>query len=286
MGGFRAKDADRERYVEVIETAYVDGQLGDQDRDLRVTRALTAETLDELDLLTRDLQNQPAPVVVHQAPAPKVVPPEPVQWPVPKGDGLPRNFLGFAAAGIVGLMILAMASSAQKEMEPLYGEDDYSTTIPWDQLDDEVPDPGFRMKARDVRELVGSYEAEFGSLETYQVSFFPRRVVVHVPVDGARPRFERWTWDGEWTKDADASPLAAPQATLDLGALDAERLVDNIETAKGSVRVERGRFDRAVMTRHDADVVLEIVVRNQFNESGSLVTTPEGDIVRRHPFQR
>ena len=72
MGGFRAKDADRERYVEVIETAYVDGQLGDQDRELRISRALTAETLDELDGLTRDLQNQPAPVVVRR-PAPRVV---------------------------------------------------------------------------------------------------------------------------------------------------------------------------------------------------------------------
>ena len=70
MGGFRASDADRERYVDVIETAYVDGQLGDQDRELRVSRALTAETLDELDLLTRDLQNQPAPVVARRTPPP------------------------------------------------------------------------------------------------------------------------------------------------------------------------------------------------------------------------
>ena len=46
MGGFRAKDADRDRYVDVIESAYVDGQLGDQDRELRISRALTAETLD------------------------------------------------------------------------------------------------------------------------------------------------------------------------------------------------------------------------------------------------
>ena len=64
MGGFRAKDADRDRYVDIIEAAYVDGQLGEQDRELRVSRALTAETLDELDSLTRDLQRPPG------APAP------------------------------------------------------------------------------------------------------------------------------------------------------------------------------------------------------------------------
>ena len=42
MGDFRAKDADRDRFVELIEAAYVDGQLGDADRDLRVGRALSA----------------------------------------------------------------------------------------------------------------------------------------------------------------------------------------------------------------------------------------------------
>lgn len=44
MSGFRARNADRDRYVDIIESAYVDGQLGDEDRELRVSRALTAET--------------------------------------------------------------------------------------------------------------------------------------------------------------------------------------------------------------------------------------------------
>ena len=55
MRGFRAKDADRDRCVELIEAAYVDGQINDADRELRVGRALSAETLDELATLTRDL---------------------------------------------------------------------------------------------------------------------------------------------------------------------------------------------------------------------------------------
>lgn len=56
MVSFWAKDADRDRFVERIEAAYVDGQLGAADRELRVGRALSAETLDELETLTRDLQ--------------------------------------------------------------------------------------------------------------------------------------------------------------------------------------------------------------------------------------
>ncbi|HEV2798457.1 MAG TPA: DUF1707 domain-containing protein, partial [Nocardioides sp.] len=74
MKGFRAKDADRDRFVELIEAAYVDGQLGSADRDLRGGRALSAETLDELETLTRDLQLPPG----HAAPAsPSLVPSRP-----------------------------------------------------------------------------------------------------------------------------------------------------------------------------------------------------------------
>ena len=63
MRGFRAKDEDRDRFVELIEAAYVDGQLNSADRELRVGRALSAETLDELETLTRDLQQPPGAVV-------------------------------------------------------------------------------------------------------------------------------------------------------------------------------------------------------------------------------
>ena len=40
MREFRAKDADRDRFVELIEAAYVDGQINDADRELRVGRAI------------------------------------------------------------------------------------------------------------------------------------------------------------------------------------------------------------------------------------------------------
>ena len=296
MSGFRARDADRDRYIDILESAYVDGQLGEQDRELRVSRALTAETLDELDALTRDLQNRPAPVVVHRTPAPQAVAPPPAKpplapaWPVPpaRSSALPKLVVG-AVAGVSVLAVLAMANPAPDEMEPLFGEDYSGQFNQIDQID-RVPEPGFRMGSRDVRELVDAYEARFGTIEAYQVSFFPRRAVVQVPVAGARPRFEHWTWDGEWTKDADAALLAAPRGTVDLGKLGAARLIDNIGTATDALRVQRGRFTRAVLARPadgpvDAPAEVTIHVGNEFNEAGSLSTTPNGKILRRQPFR-
>lgn len=285
MGGFRARDADRERYVEVIESAYVDGQLGEQDRELRVARALTAETLDELDALTRDLQNQPAAVVVRPAPAP--TPATPARAAQTSGT-TPTKVIGVAVAALFVLVVLAMASSSQ-DATGTYGTD-AGIAVPWETIDEGgglVPEPGFRMRAADVRSMIGEYEARFGTLEAHEVVFFPRRVVVQVPVGTRGRRFETWTWNGAWVRTADAAPVEGGRGLVDLGTLVARALVDNVETAEGALRVEQGRFDRAVLSRSGDDpAVVTITVTNTFNESGTLTTTPAGEILGRQPFQR
>ena len=100
MRGFRAKDADRDRFVELIEAAYVDGQLNSADRDLRVGRALSAETIDELQTLTRDLQLPPGAVTTTAPGARAAGPRIPFVAEVPS-DGRYRLFLEFRHGGAV-----------------------------------------------------------------------------------------------------------------------------------------------------------------------------------------
>jgi len=276
MGGLRARDADRERYVDVIETAYVDGQLGDADRELRISRALTAETLDELDSLTRDLQNQPQPVAAAtRAPARP-------SSPSSHAAGSAGKAMTIGVSVVVGLVFLG-AVSAMEDADQAWESE--VVEVPWEQLDAETSAPGFRMTNRGVRELVSAYVGQFGTLEAYEVAFHPRRVTVQVPVRGPRPRSERWTWDGEWRKDSDAAAVVGQRRRVDLGTVDAERLVDNIATARRALRVERGRFTHALLTKVGAaPVELNIYIGNEFNESGYLSTSPDGRIVRRHPY--
>jgi hypothetical protein len=275
VGDFRARDADRDRYVDVIEAAYVDGQLGEQDRELRVSRALVAETLAELEGLTRDLQNRPVPAS-PRTPTPAA--PAPARPALRPGISAGK-VLGTAAAALAGLGIVAVLAAGQSAQQP----SEYSVPTPRVM----TSSTGFTMKAASVRELVGSYEARFGSLEAYEVTFFPHRVVVQVPLPGPSPRFEVWSWDGTWTKDADQAALVEPHARVDLGDLDAGRLVDNIRTAKGALRVEQGRLGRAVLSRSGDDpAVVTIRITNQFNEVGSMTTTPSGEILGRAPHPR
>jgi hypothetical protein len=286
MGGFRARDADRERYVEVIEAAYVDGQLGDQDRELRVSRALTAETLDELDALTRDLQNQPAPVVVHQTPAPTVLaptsaaPPKPV--PSSRGpEGLPK-LLGFVAAGIFVLVVVGMASSAQDEMDPFSDNGPYVAT--WEP--DSVNDADDMLSASDVRGFVRRYEAKFHTGEAYEVTFFSDRVSAHVPAPGSGPQFDVWTWDGEWRRDGKARNVDGAMHLVDLRTLDARALFENAEVAKQELGVSDAYLQRvAVRPTPDGQGLVSIHVRNGLAHSASLETTPQGSRVRAVPHE-
>ena len=100
MRGFRAKDADRDRFIELIEAAYVDGQLNSADRDLRVGRALSAETIDELQTLTRDLQLPPG-AVTTTAPGARAA--------GPRIPFLPKLVGGFVALGFIGVALFVGA---------------------------------------------------------------------------------------------------------------------------------------------------------------------------------
>ena len=58
----RAKDRDRDRAVYVVDAALRNGQITQQDRDLRVERARAAHTIGELETLTHDIASAPAPL--------------------------------------------------------------------------------------------------------------------------------------------------------------------------------------------------------------------------------
>ncbi|WP_210440281.1 DUF1707 SHOCT-like domain-containing protein [Nocardioides xinjiangensis] len=282
MRGFRARDADRDRCVEVIEAAYADGQIGDADRELRTSRALSAETLDELETLTRDLQPPPGPA-------------EPVRAPATSGPVRPRRpvavlaALGTAvvvvAAGAVGLAVLSTTddTGGQPAVE-VSGE-----AVP-------VPDPavagdpaGFEMTAAGVRRFLRAYEQQFGTLDAWDVAFYPHRVGADVPVRGSRPRFEAWTWDGSWERTSEAQAIRPSHTgVVDLGRIGPDRLVANVRTAERTLGVQRGTFSHAVLWRHDeVGPTLNIHVGNTFGEGGYLRTTLAGDrVVARFPYDR
>lgn len=284
MRGFRARDADRDRYVDVIEAAYVDGQIGDADRELRVARALSAETLDELEALTRDLQNRPVPAAPVQAGA----------------AGTSRTgrlggilvalglFVALVGAGVMAVAVLLASSvgTSQQGTSSTVVVPDGASSSPAEEV--RAPrTPSFAMTARDVRGFLRAYERRFGTTDAWDVSFYPQRVAVDVPVRGSRPRYETWSWDGTWQRTSPprgASPFHT--RLVDLDAIGPDRLMANIRTAERSLGVQRGSFTHAVLWDDPTHgPTLNIHVANDFDENGYLRTTLAGDrVVLRIPY--
>lgn len=273
MSDFRARDTDRERAVGVIEAAYADGQLFEADRDLRVGRAHTAETLDELASLTRDL--------------PMVDLPDVPARPVVRRPGLSGRALAAVAIAVVGLLGLGMASTL---LATFSGSVDQSSLAPSpavESVDAQSQGAGFAIAPDRVRTFLRLYERRFETRDSYSVVLTPERAIVEVPVRGPQPRYERWLYDGSWTRLATTSVLLGPAEIVDLGDLDVRQMFVNIAKAERTLGVENGRLSRVVIHRWGEEVAsVNIYVGNMFRETGYLAATLPGDrIVRRFPYQ-
>lgn len=264
MRGFRAKDADRDRFVELIEAAYVDGQLGQADRDLRLDRARGAETRDELVTLTRDLR----PVMGVPATTARV----PVRAPVRRarhaggvlvGLGLFLVVVGGGVAGVVALFALAVGPTSE-------------TTIQEEVTAAPATTGGFEVTPGQLRRLVGSYEEQFGTTLAREVLVEPDGVTVRVPVPGARPRSEGWSYDGSWRQET--APARDAGAMVDLGMLSANGLAANVEATR-SLLGQRGRLVQALLADRGAGPRITIVVRAPSGATARLVTTPSGELI-------
>lgn len=279
MSDFRAKDADRDRFVELIEAAYVDGQLGAEDRELRVSRALSAATLDELEALTRDLQ-LPAGYVPPQPPAPSPSRPR-------RATGVLVGLVVFVAlvvAGVTGVVGLAMFA-VTGEPESVTSQGPEVAPVPIEEDTEVTEDASFRMTAPQVKQFLRAYEKKFGTLDAWEVGLYPERVGVQVPVRGSRPRFERWSYDGAWRQDSEASAVTGPDEIVDLGAVDVRRLFANIAAARKTLNVQRGTLTHVLVNHWIGDVPsVNIYIGNAFSESGYLRTTLSGEVLRSFPY--
>jgi hypothetical protein len=274
MDGMRARDADRDRFVDLIEAAYVDGQLGAQDRELRVSRALTAQTLDELRSLTRDLQAPSGSGAV----VPEVAAPSRLTVQLVAFLALVVLLLG---AGVSGLLAFAGGGGSDSATSSGVAVDVESAPAEPRGVDAS----SFRMDAAGVRGFLRAYDTEFGSLESYEAGFYPARVGVQVPVRGSRPRFERWSWDGAWRQDTEAAAVRPPSPVVDLGAIDVRRLFANIATARKTLGVQGGRLSHVLVhTWTDGQPTVNIYVANSYGESGYVTTTMSGEVLRRFPY--
>jgi Domain of unknown function (DUF1707) len=306
----RAKDRDRDRATYVIDAALRNGQITQQDRDLRAERVRSAATIGELASLTRDIATPPAPV-----PPTAVVPPARVPTPPdPYGPGSSRPIAGVPsdlygdgptdtdtdtttlasgkglkakpAAGrkvalgcalVVALFVIApLAAGLVIFASSDTGNDDVTT-------EPVQAGPPFELSTAGFREYVAAFEETFGDTQVVRTVFYDGYVVAWVPQDDGKVAL--WNYvDGVFDQLGDPMDGAAEPTPVDLADLRPGRVMRLVREVESFGLV--GNVTTYVI--YDRDVIddfphLMVYVNSDDGRSGYLIGDLDGRVLTSTP---
>ncbi len=279
-GPIRARDADRERVIAVLDTAYVEGQLSAADRERRVTRALTAGTVGELAGLVDDLQHESDPLP-----------------PLRSRRGPLVAVAVVAAVVIVAGVTIQRLSASDPEPTPPAPAAEIEPVPPPAPAEPAPPEPAQPVPAHEpltvpaLREFIRAYRDEFDSTEIYDASFSQDGSVdFDAPYGPVRKgRLQSWDWDPVEGFSTFGSPSTNvfEYAPVDLTRVNLKTLVGNVAHARRYLNVDDPDTVSASLNHrfNDADPpYVSFYVSNEFRESGMMMTTLQGRLLRSSPF--
>jgi hypothetical protein len=294
----RAKDRDRDRAVYVVDAALRNGQITQQDRDLRVERARAAHTIGELETLTHDLASSPAalpPTAVVPPPASPAAPTTPVAGvpadlygPAPTatktlagGTGLTtktnpagrRIAIGCGAVGLLffvvpiifGVVVFGLQSG-----DAVIGED----TGP-------VPaGPPFELSGAGLRQYVAAFEETFDDTEVVRTVFYDEYVISWVPQDDGN--VVTWNYvDGAFTQLGEPMEDVVDTAPVDLADLKPAKVMSLVREARATLLVDEPATTYVIYDRNVIDSTPQVMVylTNDEGQNGYLIGDLDGNVL-------
>lgn len=208
----RARAIDRDTHVEVIEAAYADGQLTREEYDERVSAALQAVTLTDLDRLTGDLQG------ARVAPRPAAPPVRTTPASSAQKRGLA---IGAAVAAAVLVFFFLLVDTSPQ---------DSATSGQVEVVPAEVVNP---LTQGGYEQFLAALQERQGDLVVFSVNLIEGRALVTVPVDATSQRSESLSWNGVWGEPGTGT---ADGDRLDLARIDPGLVTTAVEEVDALVR--------------------------------------------------
>lgn len=271
----RARDADRDAAIEVVESAYADGQISQPDYDLRVDRLLRAHTVGEVQQLVGDLRRDPdeqVTDVVEAVTGDSVAPPPSVRRPTPTPGAGPHlgRVLGVVATVVIGGILVAVLLPFWL----LSRGDDGVATGPVG-LGDKVS----LVTAEGYDVFTQALEEQTGSREAFSVVLYPGYAVVDVPVDASSQREFSWYFNGDWSEFAGAGTSTDERFSVD--QVDGSVIADGVARARAGVEDPTSWY--AIVTAPDPDTggaCVAAYASNEFQESSHVRLRCDGSLVQ------
>jgi hypothetical protein len=269
----RARDADRDAAIEVVESAYADGQISQPDYDLRVDRLLRAHTVGEVQQLVGDLRrdaDEQVTDVVEAVTGDSVAPPPSVRRPTPTPAAGPHlgRVLGVVATVVIGGILLAV-------LLPFWllsrGDDGVATgPVGLGDKVSLVSDDGYDVFTQALEEKTGSREA-------FSVVLYPGYAVVDVPVDASSQREFSWYFNGDWSEFAGAGTSTDERFSVD--QVDGSVIADGVARARAGVEDRTSWYAIVSAPDPDTGACVAAYASNEFQESSYVRLRCDGSLV-------
>lgn len=264
----KARDADRDAAIEVVEAAYADGQISRPDYDLRVDRLLRATTVGELQMLIQDLR---LPEGEHVTEAVEVVTALDEESPSASRPGPNLSaakivLVSAAAVLALGLVVpLVLVSRVDSTGHVASGSAEVGSTV------DLTSGKGFTRLVREV-------EAKTGSSTVFNAVIYPSYAVVEVPEDAKSQRSFGWYYNGEW--DEWTGTGTAEEERFELDQINGRTLAALVKEARGLVDKPTTSYVIVNALGRDQGVCMSVYAGNDHAETAYLDARCDGTVVR------
>jgi hypothetical protein len=267
-----ASDRDRRAATRVVEDAFRSGRIIEADRDLRVVQLEQATSMQDVELVVRDLAARLPPDFSVAGPPP---PRAPVFRPAPPQ----RSYAGLVAL-VLGVVLVVPAVVVVAVLAVRVSPDRVESSSPSSSYAPGEPAQGEDVNVLTVESIEAMVDAlaqETGSTSVYRASLYPTFAVIDVPTGSAS--YTQWYWDGTELSAVPGDELDIEALEVDLAQVDAQRAVDLV----GQVRDRMaGARDWYVVADHPvgAEPQLSAWALDEADESSHLVTALDGTVLR------
>jgi hypothetical protein len=279
----RARDIDRAQTCGLLDAGYGEGQLDPAEYEARTAAAMKAKTLGELDALVSDLQIPEHLVEAARAKAPA---------PMPRRRFPGRAVVALVAAvvAVVGtLVFVTRGADAAPETTDVAAarQAPAPAPIPAGEPQPIAIEPIDPLTTDGVRDFVRQLGAKFeGDLRVDQVTFYSSYVFVTRMLEDQPHREQDWSFRSGFSTSRDPESRPLDTATVDLEALDVDRLGDVIATGANRVGMPSGRVEY-IFVRPDSGTegLVTVLFKDDADRSGSVDTRLDGLVVDVSPAE-
>jgi hypothetical protein len=294
----RADSSARNAAIKTVEQALKSGRIVQADHDMRVQQLRSAQTMQELDLVVRDLR---APGATAPPTFPPVGPPTGQQpggqpWPlVNYGPGASAGAAevttavakgGKAIGGIIALIIVVavvvpIAGAAIAFFSARDSFPDFGSVGPTDDttyLPGQAPGKdGVNVHTADgYTELVDALREETGDTFTFTAVLYPRYASIQVPT-GTNDRYQNFYWNGEELELQDIKGTT-DSCQVDLSLVDPQQVIDMLTTVRA--RLDNPESWYAIISDSSCTgAQIGAYASNDFSETTHLSQTLDGTVV-------